>query len=226
MAAHRLSDVAARVAEAARRCARDPGEITLVAVSKTAGDEALLEAYRDGHRDFGENRAADLAERAARLPSDIRWHFVGRLQGNKVRRIRPVTHLLHSLDRSDLVAYWAKGAGAPPPVLVQVNVAGEERKAGVAVGAAEDLVAEALGMGLDVRGLMTMPPMVDDPRESRVWFEALADLRTRIARRHPGVRELSMGMTDDFEVAVEAGATILRVGRAIFGPFPERQGSS
>jgi len=221
MAAVRLSGVRSRIREAAERAGRDPRGILLVAVSKTAIDDDVLAAYREGHRDFGENRAGELAERAVRLPSDIRWHFIGRLQGNKVRRVRPVTHLLHSLDRPDLVSYWAKGSGTPPPVLVEVSVAGEHQKAGVAPGEAAGLVGEAVAMGLDVRGLMTMAPLVEDPEEVRPVFRELARLRDRLAERWPGVRELSMGMTDDYEVAVEEGATILRVGRAIFGPFPE-----
>jgi pyridoxal phosphate enzyme (YggS family) len=226
MAAVRVTEVRARIARAATRVGRDPSRIVLVAVSKTAEDEGVLEAYREGQRDFGENRAAGLAERALRLPPDIRWHFVGRLQGNKVRRVRPVTHLLHSLDRPELVSYWAKGAGTPPPVLVEVNVAGEHQKAGVAPEDAADLVEEAAAIGLDVRGLMTMAPLVADPEEVRPVFRELAELRSRLAARWPGLRELSMGMTDDFEVAVEEGATILRVGRAIFGPFPEGQVAS
>jgi pyridoxal phosphate enzyme (YggS family) len=222
----RLTEVRERIAAAARRAGRDPSEITLVAVSKTADDAAVLDAYRAGQRDFGENRAGELAERAPRLPSDIRWHFIGRLQRNKARRVRPVTHLLHSLDRPRLVDAWAKGAGSPPPALVQVNVAGEEQKAGVTVDEAADLVDAATRMGIEVRGLMTMPPVVDDPETARPWFEALADLGARLRRDRPHLTELSMGMTDDFEVAVESGATLLRIGRAIFGPFPERRGSS
>jgi len=209
------------VETAAARAGRDPAGITLVAVSKTATDDQVLDAYRSGHRDFGENRAGDLVERAARLPDDIRWHFVGRLQGNKVRRVRPIVHLLHSLDRADLAGYWVKGPGMPPPVLVQVNVAGEAQKAGVEPEEAADLVDEAAGLGLDVRGLMTMPPAVSDPEEARPYFRHLAALRDRLALRRPGLVELSMGMTDDFEVAVEEGATLLRVGRAIFGPFDQ-----
>ena len=218
MGSLRLRDVHARVVAAARRAGRDPARITLVAVSKTATDEQVLEAYREGHRDFGENRAGDLVARAARLPGDIRWHFVGRLQGNKVRRVRPVAHLLHSLDRAELAGYWVKGPGMPPPVLVQVNVAGETQKAGVDPDEAAGLIAEAAGLGLEVRGLMTMPPPVADPEEARPFFRALAALREDLAERWPGLVDLSMGMTDDFEVAVEEGATLLRVGRAIFDP--------
>jgi len=222
MAAPGLSEVRHRVAEAARRAGRDPAAITLVAVSKTASPEALRAAYAEGQRDFGENRAGELAGRAADFPDDVRWHFIGRLQGNKVRRVRPIAHLLHSLDRPDLIGYWVKGSGLPPPVLVQVNLADEPRKAGVAPGEAGDLLAAAEAMGLEVRGLMTMPPLAENAEASRPYFRRLAALRDDLACRRPLLTELSMGMTDDFEVAIEEGATILRVGRAIFGPFPEK----
>ncbi len=219
-----LSAVWARVAAAAARAGRAVEDVTLVAISKQADAGAILVAYRQGHRDFGENRAAALLERVKLLPSDARWHFVGRLQGNKVRRVRPVAYLLHSLDRPELVHYWVKGPGLPPPVLVQVNVAAEPQKAGVAVEEAEALVELAMRSGLDVRGLMTMPPPTDDPETSRSHFRTLAALGDRLSRRWPGLTELSMGMTDDFEVAVEEGATILRVGRAIFCPSPDERG--
>jgi pyridoxal phosphate enzyme (YggS family) len=216
-----LTSVHARIDAACRRADRDPGEVRLVAVTKAASDDEVLAAYEGGHRDFGENRAGELAERASRMPADIRWHFIGQLQGNKVRRVRPVTTLLHSLDRPELVGYWVKGPGLPPPALVQVNVAGEAQKGGVDPADAEELVEEAIGAGIPVEGLMTMAPLVEDPEEARPVFRALAALRDDVMRRHPTVRHLSMGMTDDFEVAVEEGATILRVGRAIFGAFPE-----
>jgi len=223
MAELHLKEIRGRVADAARRSGRDPAAVVLVAVSKTADVDGLQAAYDAGQRDFGENRAADLVERARLMPGDVHWHFVGRLQGNKVRRVRPVTHLLHSLDREDLARYWAKGRGLPPPVLVQINVGREPQKAGVLPESAADLVEAALGVGLDVRGLMTMPPMVEDPEDARPWFREMARLRDRLAERWPRVRELSMGMTDDFEVAVEEGATILRVGRAIFGSTAAEQ---
>lgn len=223
MAGLNLDLVLARVEAAARRAGRHPAEITLVAVSKAADLDALQAAYDAGHRDFGENRATELAERALLMPADVRWHFVGRLQGNKVRRVRPVTHLLHSLDRSELAGYWMKGRGVPPPVLVQVNMAREPQKAGVMPEEAAELVAVASDLGLRVRGLMTMPPAAGDPEEVRPFFRELAALRARLARRWPELRELSMGMTDDFEVAVEEGATLLRVGRAIFEKTAEEQ---
>jgi len=155
------------------------------------------------------------------LPSEARWHFIGRLQGNKVRLVRPVACLLHSLDRAELAAYWAKGPGLPPPVLIQVNVSGEDSKAGTSPSQVEGLLAAVEGLGVEARGLMTIAPLGISPEAARPYFHALARLRQNLAARWPRLTELSMGMTDDFEVAVEEGATLLRVGRAIFGPFPE-----
>jgi PLP dependent protein len=213
-----LSQVRESVAAAADRSGRDPDEILLVGISKEATSEAVADAYAAGLRDFGENRADELVVRAASLGPDARLHFVGRLQSNKVRKIRPVVALLHSMDRPELCAEWLKGPGIPPPVLVQVNVAAEPQKGGVAPSVAEELVDHALDLGVDVRGLMTIPPLDSDPEASRPHFEAMRRLRDEIRQRHPSVRELSMGMSNDYEVAIEEGATILRVGRAIFGP--------
>ncbi|MFH1331145.1 MAG: YggS family pyridoxal phosphate-dependent enzyme [Actinomycetota bacterium] len=221
MAHLRLPEVRERLCAAAARAGRVESEITLVAVSKGAGPDMLRIAYAAGQRDFAENRPAAFAARWGEVPGDARWHFIGRLQGNKVRVVRPGAHLLHSLDRAELAGYWAKGPSLPPPVLVQVNVSGEPGKAGAAPREAEALVAAATGLGIEVRGLMTIPPMGASPAEARPWFRALAGLRRDLGRRWPGLNELSMGMSDDFEVAVEEGATLLRVGRAIFGPFPD-----
>jgi hypothetical protein len=175
----------------------------------------VLAVRAAGVRDFGENRADDLVARAPRLPGDIEWHYIGRLQGNKVARVRPLVSLLHSLDRPRLAGYWAR-EGAPPPVLVEVNVSGEPQKAGVSPEGAAGLVAAALELGVEVRGLMTMAPRGAAGDAARAHFAALRRLRDRLREQFPGLTELSMGMTDDFEVAVEEGATILRVGRAIF----------
>jgi pyridoxal phosphate enzyme (YggS family) len=212
-----LTDVRRRIAAAAARAGRDPQEITLVGVSKYASEEAILTAFEEGLEDFGENRATELVARSRLLPA--RWHFVGRLQGNKVRRVRPITHLLHSLDRPELAEYWVKGPGSPPPALVQVDLAGEPQKGGIEPERAGALVAAAEALGIEVVGLMTVPPVPDPPETSRRWFRRLRELRDGIRLDHPAVAHLSMGMTDDFEVAVEEGATVLRVGRAIFGPF-------
>jgi pyridoxal phosphate enzyme (YggS family) len=205
------------VASAARDAGRDPGSVTVVAVSKTKSPEEVMDVYEQGHRDFGENRAAELAEKAGRLPTDIRWHFVGALQSNKVRLVRGVTHLLHSVDRESLGGAWVKGPGLPPPVLVQVDLAGEEQKSGTTPERAGELVENLVSLGLEVRGLMAIPPAPERPEDSRPYFAALRRLRDRLGSAHPRLTELSMGMTDDFGVAISEGASIIRVGRAIFG---------
>lgn len=211
-------EVVDRMGDAARRCGRDPSEITLVAISKSKPVSEIEKVYEAGHRDFGENRAQELAEKAAALPDDIRWHFVGALQTNKTRLVRPVTHLLHSMDRTSLASSWAKGMGLPPPVLIQVNIGSEPQKAGVEVNGVTALLETVLGLGVEVRGLMSIPPLGKDPEEMRAHFRDLRGIRDQLVELHGQVRELSMGMTDDFEIAIEEGASLIRVGRAIFGP--------
>jgi len=210
-------DVVTRMTAAAERVGRDPSSITLVAVSKAKSVPDIEAIYGLDHRDFGENRAQEMAEKAARLPDDIRWHFVGGLQTNKARLIRPITHLLHSMDRPSLAGAWAKGSGLPPPVLLQVNTGHELQKSGVAPDDARSTLSEVLSLGLDVRGLMAIPPLTEDPEAQRPHFAMLRKLRSELAAEHPGIIELSMGMTDDFEIAIEEGSSIIRVGRAIFG---------
>ncbi|HEX5630908.1 MAG TPA: YggS family pyridoxal phosphate-dependent enzyme [Acidimicrobiia bacterium] len=216
-----LNSVRERIAAAAQRVGRDPSAVRLVVVTKDAPDAAVQGLYQAGERHFGENRAAALATRAVALPDDVRWHLIGRLQGNKVRRVRPLVHLLHSLDRADLAGYWAAPGLPAPPVLVEVNVSGEPQKAGVAPEETAALVEAAVELGLDAVGLMTVAPATTDPESVRPHFAALRRLRDQLVPGHPGLIELSMGMSDDFEVAVEEGATILRVGRAIFSSYPE-----
>lgn len=215
-----LTAVRSRVAAAAERSGRRPAEVTLVVVGKDAAPDDLRAAYAAGVRDFGENRADQLVGRVAVMPQDVRWHFIGRLQRNKVARVRPVVWLLHSLDRLRLVERWCAD-GPPPPALVQVDVSGEPQKAGVVPSEVAGLVAAALTAGIEVRGLMTMAPFDRDPETARPHFAALRLLRERLLPDFSGLTELSMGMSGDFEVAVEEGATILRVGRAIFRPSPE-----
>jgi hypothetical protein len=210
-------EVVARVASAAARAGRNPAEVTLVAVSKAKPVSDIEAVYELGHRDFGENRAQEMTEKAAVLPTDIRWHFIGALQTNKARLVRPITHLLHSMDRESLAGAWAKGNDLPPPVLLQVNTGQEPQKSGVMPAKARETLETIEDMGLEVLGLMAIPPITDDPEEQRPHFALLRTLRDDLARDHPSVEELSMGMTDDFEVAVEEGSSIIRVGRAIFG---------
>ena len=207
-----------RVATAADRVGRSPEEVTIVVVSKTRTVEEILKVYQLGHRDFGENRAQEMALKVPQLPDDIRWHFVGALQSNKVRQIRQGTHLLHSMDRLSLARAWLKGMGVPPSVLLQVNLGDEDQKSGVGPGDVAEVLGQMVDLGLQVRGLMAIPPIPEDAENSRPHFCKLREIMESIPARLPSFSELSMGMTDDFEVAIEEGASIIRVGRAIFGP--------
>jgi PLP dependent protein len=212
------AEVMERVTAAASKAGRRPEEITVVAVSKTFDPDDILTIYEQGHRDFGENRAAELAVKTAELPDDIRWHFVGALQSNKARLVRGVVYLLHSMDRRSLAKAWMKGQGVAPPVLVEVNLGGESQKSGVDPDELSGVLEWMGEFGLDVRGLMAIPPIPEEPDDSRPYFARLAEMRDRVRSEHPSVVELSMGMTDDYEVAIAEGASIIRVGRAIFGP--------
>ena len=218
MAHVKLDTILARAGEAATRSGRRPEDVVVVAVGKTFPAEVLLEIYEAGHRDFGENRAQELSAKADLLPDDIRWHFVGPLQRNKVRLVRPAVALLHSMDRLALGDAWLKGPGMPPPVLLEINIGEEPQKAGVAPHLAEEVIGQLIERGVDVRGLMAIPPRVDSPEDARRYFGRMADLREALQPGYPQIRELSMGMTEDFEIAIEEGATLVRVGRAIFGP--------
>jgi len=209
-----VSAVRARITEAARRVGRDPATVTLVAAAKTVSVELVATAIAVGVADIGENRAQELLAKAPALaagPAPPRWHFIGTLQRNKVRSLSPWVALWQSVDREPLGAEIARHAPGAH-VLVEVNLDGEPTKAGCAPGEVARLIDTLDGLGLVVEGLMAVPPAAAEPRP---WFATLAELATRV-----GVRELSMGMTHDFEVAVEEGATIVRVGRALFGPRP------
>jgi PLP dependent protein len=218
VAAVSYEEVRERMDASAARAGRDPGSITLVAVSKSMPTEDIMTVYELGHRDFGENRAQEMAEKAALLPADIRWHFVGSLQANKARLVRPRAHLLHSMDRESLAIAWVKGSGLPPPVLIQVNTGMEAQKSGTEPDDVEELAATLAGLGVPVLGLMAIPPLSEDPERMRPHFEELRGIRDRLVPDHPTITGLSMGMTDDYEVAIEEGASVIRVGRAIFGP--------
>lgn len=217
MAPSGLNEVQRRIGAAARAAGRSVDEVRLVAISKGRTVDEIMAVYEQGHREFGENRAHELAEKAPQLPDDIVWHFVGTLQRRQAKLARPYTTLLHSLDRPALVDTWAREPHAPP-ALVQVNLAEEPQKHGARVGEVEPLLERAARVGLACIGLMLIPPLPERAEDSRPWFRELARLRDDLSERWPALRELSMGMTDDFEVAVEEGATLVRVGRAIFGP--------
>jgi PLP dependent protein len=220
----RLGRVRARMEAAAMRSGRPPKSVTLVAVSKEFPAEAILAARACGQTDFGENRAQALERKAAALGEEtVRWHFVGRLQRNKAAGVVARATLIHSVDRLPLLRTIADAARARrrvQPILLQVNVGADPAKAGCAPQEAPELLAAMQELaGVRCAGLMTMPPHDADPRP---LFRALRELRDELAQRHPGVRHLSMGMTNDFEVAIEEGATIVRLGEAVFGPRPPR----
>ena len=199
---------------AAHRAGRPPEDVRLVAVTKGRPLEALRALYDAGQRDFGENRAPEIHEKAQAMPWDARWHFVGNLQRNKLKLLHDVLPLVHSFDRVDLVPAWPEGID----LLLQVNVAGEAQKNGVAPADVEPALAALEKAGVRCRGLSLMPPLVDDPEKNRPHFRALRETRDSLAASWPGLRELSMGTTLDYPVAVEEGATYVRVGRALFGP--------
>jgi hypothetical protein len=231
-----LERVRERIGDAAARAGRNPSAVTLVAVSKGAPAERVLEAARAGQRDFGENRAPEAVAKIEQLEAwgigGLRWHFVGRLQRNKVRTIFGTARaaggdlvcLVHSVDRLELASEIGKRAAATADVLVEVNTSGEEAKGGVHPSELAALVDAILGVpgvpGVRVTGLMTMAPRLRRPEDARPYFRRLATLRDDLGRRFPGagIDHLSMGMSQDYEIAVEEGATIVRVGAAIFGP--------
>ncbi len=223
--ATRLAQVRGRIAAACAANGRDPGEVTLVAVSKTHPPEAVRVAHAAGQRVFGENYGQELRDKAAALAdlADLEWHFIGPLQRNKAKYVVGTAAVVQSVDSVELLDELqrrAEARGILLPCLVEVNIAGERTKSGVPRDAIADLLdAFAARPRLRCLGLMTMPPFVDDAEESRPHFRALRALRDSLATPRPGVelRHLSMGMTQDFEVAVEEGATIVRVGTAIFG---------
>ena len=218
MANVNLSEILQRAANAAVRSGRRPEDVVVVAIGKTFPAETLMAVYEAGHRDFGENRAQELTVKADLMPGDIRWHFVGPLQRNKVRLVRPAASLLHSMDRPALGQAWLKGSGTPPPVLIEINIGEEPQKAGVAPDQASAFIGELADLGLDIRGLMAIPPRVEKSVDARPYFRRMVELREALQADFPQIQDLSMGMTDDFEVAIEEGATLVRVGRAIFGP--------
>jgi pyridoxal phosphate enzyme (YggS family) len=223
--ADRLTAVRARIEDAARSAGRDPASVRLVAVSKTFPVEAIREAFVAGQRDFGENRVQEALQKIARstdLP--IRWHLVGHLQTNKARKAAPVFAMIQSVDRVELLQRLDRAAaesGAAPELLIQVDLAGEATKFGAPpVEVPRLFEAAAACRAARVVGLMTLPPLPDTPEDSRPWFRRLRELRDEwLAAGVPAemLRELSMGMSGDFEVAISEGATIVRVGTAIFG---------
>jgi len=218
----RLKAVRTSIEDAARRSGRSPSAVTLVAVSKTWPADVALEAISAGVTDLGENRAQEFKEKVALLEGRARWHFIGPLQTNKVRQVVGACDLIHSVDRlglAEAIDRRASRLGLVQDVLIEVNVALDPSKHGIEPAKAIALAGEAAVMaGVRVRGLMTMPPYPDDPEESRPYYKELAALSRQLLAELPEAAELSMGMTRDFEIAIEEGATLVRIGTAIFGP--------
>lgn len=220
-----IRNIRENIAEAARKSGRDPSEIKLMAVTKTVDDERVREAIEAGVRILGENYIQEAKRKINTMDADVEWHMIGHLQSNKSKYAVRLFDMVHSVDRMGLAAELDKRsatAGRVIDILVEVNVSGEESKSGIPADEASALVREIAQLeNLSIRGLMTMPPWFDDPEDARPYFVALRELRDRIAAEGiPGVdlRELSMGMSGDYRVAVEEGATIVRIGTAIFGP--------
>ena len=225
MISENMRHVREQIDAACARSGRDAGDVTLIAVSKTKPVEALMEAYEAGARDFGENKVQELLDKIPKLPSDIRWHMIGHLQRNKVKYIVDKVCLIHSVDSLRLAEEISREAtkrAITVNILVEVNVAGEESKFGTTAEMAEQLVSEIAKLpGICIKGLMTIAPFAEDAEENREFFRKLKQLSVDIMCKNVDNRsmdtDLSMGMTGDYIVAVEEGATYVRVGTGIFG---------
>ena len=217
-----LERVRERVARAAERAGRRASDVLLVGVSKTVEAARIRQAIEAGVPALGENRVQEAKEKVAEIGRPVPWHLIGHLQTNKVRDALELFDVIHSLDRLDLgkeLDKRARARGRTVDALVEVNLAGEPSKGGVAPDGLDALLDAVAAMpSVKVRGLMAIPPEAKEPDDSRVWFRALRKLVERFA-----FTELSMGMSGDFEVAIEEGATIVRVGTAIFGPRAPRR---
>ncbi len=218
-----VQEVEQRIKKAAERSGRDWENIKLVVVVKNAEVTQIQEAIRAGIREFGENKAQDLLRKISQLPSGLCWHFVGHLQTNKVRQVVPIVELIHSVDSVNLMEEINKRASQfekEQQILIQVNVSGERSKFGIGYKQVMSFLEKAMGFGsIRVRGLMTIGPLVEDPEHIRPVFAKLREIYNQILSSgivKEGFDYLSMGMTNDFEVAIEEGANIVRIGTAIF----------
>ena len=214
-----------RIERAAAKVGRDPSEVELVAVSKRVESERMIEALGLGVNTFGENYAQEFRDKekilASETDSKINWHFIGQIQKNKVKYIVGKVGLIHSLDSLSVAQEINKRAvnqGIKVPVLIEVDTGGEESKGGASTSQLEEFIGEVEALSaIEVHGLMTMPPYFDDKEKARPFFIKLREIRDSLVTVFPGLKQLSMGMSGDFEVAIEEGATIVRVGTAIFG---------
>ena len=220
-----LEDVERRICESCARAGRKREDVTLVAVSKTYDAACVKEAYDAGARDFGENRVQELTQKQDELQDlDIRWHLIGHLQKNKVKSIIGRTALIHSVDSfelAEIISRRSEAEGIVTDILVEINIGDEPSKFGVKPEDALKTVEEmSVLKGIHIRGLMAVAPITDDPENNRKYFRRMRDLAVDIGSKNIDnvtMYELSMGMTGDFETAIEEGATIVRIGTAIFG---------
>lgn len=219
-----LHYVEQKIKEACERAGRSTEEVTLIAVSKTKPVEMLQEVYDAGAREFGENKPQELKDKYPQLPSDIKWHMIGHLQTNKIKYIIERACMIHSIDSlhlAEAVSAEAVKRGLVMPILVEVNVAEEDTKFGIMLHEAEAFIRKISVLpGISVRGLMTIAPFTDNAEENRVHFRSLRKLFIDIKEKNidnVNMCDLSMGMTGDYEVAIEEGATMVRVGTGIFG---------
>lgn len=224
MIAENLAEVEEKIAKACSRAGRERSEVTLISVSKTKPVEMLQEAYEAGSRDFGENKPQEIKEKYPQLPNDIRWHMIGHLQRNKIKYIIDKVCMIHSVDSvrlAEAIDEEAKRHNLVMPILVEVNVAEEESKFGLRLEETEDFIRQISKLSnIRVNGLMTIAPFTENAEDNRIYFRRLRNLYVDIKEKNidnVNMCDLSMGMTGDYEVAVEEGATMVRVGTGIFG---------
>ncbi|MCR5083098.1 MAG: YggS family pyridoxal phosphate-dependent enzyme [Parasporobacterium sp.] len=219
-----LAEVENKIVNACKKAGRDRSEVRLIAVSKTKPVEVLQEVYDENIRYFGENKVQELSDKIPKLPSDIKWHFIGHLQRNKVKYIIGKVDLIHSVDSLRLAKQIdddSKKNNLISNILIQVNVSNESTKFGTSNEEVFDLIKAVSELeNIRVKGLMTIAPATNNPEECRVYFKKLKELSTEIEKlnlKNVEMKELSMGMTGDYEIAIEEGATLVRVGTGIFG---------
>lgn len=224
MITENIMQVQKNIGKACQKAGRNPEEVTLIAVSKTKPVPMLKEAYQAGSLDFGENKVQEIMDKYPMLPKDIRWHMIGHLQRNKVKYIVDKVSLIHSVDSLRLAEEISRQAGkkqAELDILVEINIAQEESKFGVSRAEAAQLVEEIAKLPyIHVKGLMAVAPFVEYPEENRKYFRQIKELSVDIEKKNidnVSMSVLSMGMTNDYMVAVEEGATMVRVGTGIFG---------
>ena len=217
-------NVQENIQKACEKVNRSVDEVTLISVSKTKPLSMLQEAYDCGAREYGENKVQEMTEKEGQLPKDIHWHMIGHLQTNKVKYIAPYVHLIHSVDSLKLaqeINRQGEKCNRSIPILIEVNIAEEESKFGIKKDETISLVREISKLPhVAIKGLMTIAPFVDDPEDNRVYFRGIKELSVDIANENidnVDMDILSMGMTGDYEVAIEEGATMVRVGTGIFG---------